>query len=67
LCEGAVDVGGGGEVGAERFEFGSPRGSTFTTAFLVGGMMGAQRSTLVAALAAVGKREVTPRVVDVIV
>ena len=35
LGEGAVDVGGGGEVGAERFEFRSFQGGAFTAALLL--------------------------------
>jgi hypothetical protein len=67
LREGAVDVGCGGQVGAERFELRGIQGGAFPTAPLFGGVMNAQRSTLVVALAAVGKGEVTPRVVDIIV
>jgi hypothetical protein len=33
LREGAVDVGGGGEVGAERFDFGSLQGSALPARF----------------------------------
>jgi hypothetical protein len=67
LGEGAVDVGGSGEVGAERFEFGSLQGGTFAAALLFGAVMRAQRGALIAALAAIGKREFAAVLVEVIV
>ncbi len=62
--ERGIDVGGGGEVGAEGFEFGEMgetggirivSGGAAGSAF--GGMLGAEMCGLIAALAAVGEGE----------
>jgi len=67
LGKGAVDVGGSGEVGAERFEFGSLQGSTFAAAFLFGGVMSTQGSDGITAAASVGRGELATVLVEVIV
>jgi len=61
LGEGAVDVGGGGQVGAERFEFRSLKGSAFTTAFLFGGVMSAELRRRHFALPSISKGELAAR------
>jgi hypothetical protein len=59
LGEGAIDVGGGGEVRAERFEGGhlKSRATCTTTGFCFQGVLAAELCTLVAAAPPIGKSE----------
>ena len=67
LGESAVDIGGGSEVGTERYEFGRFERSVFSTGFAwFGGMVEAKRRSLVAAAASVGVGELTTGAVEVI-